>query len=1050
MTKFKKLIIFSLILVMSFVFFGRICTANETPAAKAWPEIKKIVDVGTAVGVSIAFLVILIGAVCYILSLGGIEAIATTKLLGTGKDQIKAGFTALLILATFYTLMSIMNPGWTSFSKLTGITIGEDEPKEGKKIEPPPIPTQKYQEIPLGTIVENVLAKGIYCFEFDNQGDIIDSDPSPEFDPLINHDRLDCTKKIVEAIKIKSHKLIRLVIAYQELLEECKCNGTWIDEKTGKEHYYCECICDGKPCLEQFCICEGSLKYTGNLSYNPQKEKQPADPDTPSEEMVEKNCKLNCPCPKEPKNPKESGKGICRTNKAKNYYGLCPPATLEKMKDFWEKKLEKENPTIVSNFLNYDRDYFKCLEEKKSAKDCSNKGKKVVDEYEKLKIRDKLGYLKIKLEEVINDLEKDKKSLESATKIIEEDYLVEPYVEFVKIAEEVSKTEGKIEIEKFEIDGKKVLSDRYCKGFNYLGLHKKCFGDKSLKGFLKELWNDLFKILIPKDREEKEEEYLFKTHLNACAGSCTSYCRENAKLPSGKISAKKYFECIEKTLLCECACSNDINGKIDTQCEIDCENCEKDCNTKFSWCKPEGENKEYPKCKEQRSSCNGVCDDKKIGCYKECEELFKGDKTAIDYCKEGWKKHWWNKRKYGCEQEYVLCQNFCEEQEKDCVSDCYNTYLFPCYTKCYGQGCQFCSDQHAGYKECSIKSYSWWEKLLKENWWDNLITGITKITTPVCSKNEYSSYDFFDWWKGRGCIVNPLCFRGKGYGEIYSYAGIEDYHQAFKCPTCSDCPECPCLTCSGQCGEYAYDTDPLTFYSKKGETEEIYPGPLKNEKYDCDRIEDIPVGRLVDGIIKPSGNKPGFIEMLTSLLEKTKKTIEVEFKIIDTLKPENFQCEGRKFFSEKDLFEEFMNTSVEKITPELLDKLIGASLDKDSSARCETDCYCKFGKGRWECTGGHWEEVETDEKGNPIYQWVCTENTFQGWPCACDFKQCKGDLKIEKEIKALEKIVDILDYFSRGTNFRQRNNCRKKVRAFEDAYLFKKENERMRRALCWI
>ena len=309
MTTEKKAALFFIFLLIGF-FVSPFVFSQDTTGIE-----EKFINTLVGVGIGIAFVAILIGAVCYILSLGGIEAIGTTKLIALGKDLLKSGVTALLILATFYTLMSIINPDWKTFTKLTGITLPGEKVEEGKKEEPPGLPVAVYQELPLGTAVENVLAKGINCFYFDPLGDISDANPSTdEFDPLINNDRLDCLKRMVEAAERKTPQIVWLLNIYAEILKKgCRCTGIFAYQE--KEWKHCQCMCDGKPCEEQSCNCEGFLSGPSYVT-NTCPSSWCGCPEPSTSTDPERFCILDCPC------PKGSGKGICRTNKEEGYWVL--------------------------------------------------------------------------------------------------------------------------------------------------------------------------------------------------------------------------------------------------------------------------------------------------------------------------------------------------------------------------------------------------------------------------------------------------------------------------------------------------------------------------------------------------------------------------------------------------------------------------------------------------------------------------------------------------------------------------------------------------------
>ncbi len=516
---------------------------------------------------------------------------------------------------------------------------------------------------------------------------------------------------------------------------------------------------------------------------------------------------------------------------------------------------------------------------------------KIIDKevWEKMRLIDQLRYLKARIEYGKESFKADLENLKSTKKMMKDDYLVEPYIEFVKLAEEIEKeTKGEVEIKTFTgSDGKEVLPDRYCKGFNHLDLHKKCYGDS---------W---FSTLF------SSEEKFFKIHLNACSGACTDYCRKFE-------DAGEYFSCIKDEDPCFCICETAENKD---RCKDICNDCIDKCDDEFEWCKPP----DYPKCKKEKEKCDNDC------------EKWKVDK---DYCLE-----------------------YCKDEQSACITSCYNNFLFPCYTKCYGKGCRFCTDQYAGYEECSKAYYSFWARL------------------SGCRKGKYSSSDFFPWDSRKKCLINPLCYGGTEYWGLEKFYGIKEYPQAAKCPSCSSCPECPCLTCSGECGEYAYDDDPLTFYSKIGKTEEEYPGPL-TEKMDCDRRIDIPVGRTTDETEK-------WAEKLAEAIDKFIEKIDDMTEYIKEIGNEKGYCECGSV----------CNLYEGDCGPWCLDG------DNLCWGTCEPACHppCEFNKVEVQ-----YEEPKTGE-------------TSSYWSCFCVLKPCQDNpcqkmINLLKGKKKSEKCPEDIEY----------------------------------------
>ncbi len=229
--------------------------------------------------------------------------------------------------------------------------------------------------------------------------------------------------------------------------------------------------------------------------------------------------------------------------------------------------------------------------------------------------------------------------------------------------------------------------------------------------------------------------------------------------------------------------------------------------------------------------------------------------------------------------------------------------------------CEYASDQQAGYPECS-------------------------------KREEYSSLFLY---QNPNYQKNPYCFQKTVNGITYD--GVEQYPELWKCPSCSDCPKCPCLNenctsieercliSSGQCGEFAYNDDPLTFYCRENwreEEEEKKEKPLGKERF-CDKADEIPIGQTVD---------------------ETEKWAEELAKLI------------REFINQTENMIEYI-------------KRIGKEKDY-----CECDSVCLPNAQEGVCQSGcKYNQVEVPiidpETGEP------TGETY--WVCYCVFVPCRGN-----------------------------------------------------------
>ena len=256
--------------------------------------------------------------------------------------------------------------------------------------------------------------------------------------------------------------------------------------------------------------------------------------------------------------------------------------------------------------------------------------------------------------------------------------------------------------------------------------------------------------------------------------------------------------------------------------------------------------------------CLGPCKNK---CLKLCQERYNLDLKPE--CENG------EEAENGLYEECVnKCNNDSRcilENEEKCYIDfqslkkCADKYNnFENFENCARTTfrCKYCTDQQAGYPDC-LKSLG----------------------------GEYSSSFLYRYPEKQRC---PDC-----YEEIYEENSCVDlYPETAKCPSCSNCPECPCSSqitpgvsyvyrlCNGECGEYSYNDDPLTFYCRgewwerwwEREEPRIPTEPLGKE-WSCEKKGEIPVGqavdeaekwveellRLIDNFVEKTNNMIGYI-----------------------------------------------------------------------------------------------------------------------------------------------------------------------------------------------
>ena len=252
--KYKKTISALLILSVFLVLLTLSVSAQELtypeiPGAETPTEetklpgyIKYIFNFAIILGAILAFAALLFGGIRWFLSVGSPSAISEAK------SWMLAGIIGVVLLLSSYLILTTINP---ELAILKLEELEEFEPVEPPEYTPPEIETTYYQEIPIGLLIENILAKNIDCYDYSK-------DP-PEI--LLDHDRLDCIKILVETIKTKSEKLKNLAEELLFLYKKCNCfycekgdcNCAKTKNEDGEESCVCvsNCHCKGDPCPDR-------------------------------------------------------------------------------------------------------------------------------------------------------------------------------------------------------------------------------------------------------------------------------------------------------------------------------------------------------------------------------------------------------------------------------------------------------------------------------------------------------------------------------------------------------------------------------------------------------------------------------------------------------------------------------------------------------------------------------------------------------------------------------------------------------------------------------
>lgn len=708
----------------------------------SFPEYAKyFFNLGIALAGTLAVLVIIFGGVYYLISFG------RGKFTNEGKEWIKAGIIGLLILVSAYLIVYTINPDLIYFrlEKLIPI-LSNILPGAGPA--GPSVPVVVYNEIPIGTLTENLISRTTDCYDFDYNGDPIAGDQVKTDDNKTvagptyrDHDRVDCILKLGQAAEKKAKIASDLSNEIIKLMQTCSCAGKcdpMCDKNSG-------CAVSGKKCVGS-CV-KGACAPSGS----------------------EGNC-----CPQDVKNKIEHGPIKIGADIKKEYKGLDEFRTqISNISSLIEKQVQVEGKQIIIIAL---------------------------DKWHGLKLIEQLMYFKEKTEKIKSAVETDLKQLNDARAVLANCYTAKSSVDLLEIIEATKKEEKVIMIQKTFTDpatNTLVDSSKYCKGFSYA--NSDCY--------------NTCQNMCPEYSQQAID----------CYKGCPE-CKDN-DLNCLKGQKKCMQQCFDSR---ECVAGN-FSGTMQN-CINNCRNqCSDICSQKFLQ-----NSDEFKKCKER-------CDNNSK-CLLENE-----DKCLVNF------------------QDLKQCasQDGDFSNLKNCID---GSHL-----------CEYCSSQYSGYPDC--------------------------VTNP--KRQDYSSSSLY-LHPGYQVCENP-------YDNYYGMEAwcIDVYPETAKCSSASECPDCPCAivketisqtisqssnssnynynppqslpgepgyvpgggssgggsqggtktiqttfsnyrTCSGQCGEYGYNGDPLTFYCKSPEgilSDEEKSGELKYEsaiRYTCSKTYEIPVGQGVD------------------------------------------------------------------------------------------------------------------------------------------------------------------------------------------------------------
>ncbi|MCX6718292.1 MAG: pilin [Candidatus Staskawiczbacteria bacterium] len=190
-------------------------------------------------GMNLAFFIAVIsiafGGISYLVSYG------RGKFTDEGKDWIKAGVTGLLIIVCASLIIYTINPAITT-CKLGILSLIPFGSSTNSSL-PSNVDVTTFNEIPIGTLTENLLTRKIDCYDFDQNGNPIDGekiDQNTNGPTFLENDRADCLTKLIDGAQKKAQVVDALSAKITKLMNTCSCSGT--DPSTGLNK--CKSVCD--------------------------------------------------------------------------------------------------------------------------------------------------------------------------------------------------------------------------------------------------------------------------------------------------------------------------------------------------------------------------------------------------------------------------------------------------------------------------------------------------------------------------------------------------------------------------------------------------------------------------------------------------------------------------------------------------------------------------------------------------------------------------------------------------------------------------------------
>jgi hypothetical protein len=807
-------------------------------------------NLAMAIGASLALVSIAIGGTYYLTSF------SKGNYMSQGKEWVRAGILGLILLLSAYLIAYTINPDLLSFKlpglppiRFLGITIGGDTSDSLEKI--------FYQEIPIGTLTETLMTKTMFCYDFDYEGNPIpeklktDNDGDVGGPTYRNHDRVDCLLKLMDAAQKKAKIISDLSKEIKKLMETCRCDDTKCESKT-----------------KDFCLLSG-----GGYSCTP------GDHGTKDSCVAKAGTSGEC-CDAATRNKIEHGlidvttgghsqDGQC-DGTVKKYHGLDEFRTeMASVANYIEKTVQVDEKDI--KIINID----------------GGQGVKTQKRWTDLKLIEQLMYFKEKIEEIEGDIKSDEDKLDSARNAVANCYNVKSSVDFLQLKQSIKPEEKKI-ILPSPWDNN-VDSSKYCAGFNYVNsscysscnnmcpdttkevaqcysdaIKDKCdINDSNYQGCLnnqqkriEDCYNN--RTCIFQDPSVNKPAGTYKQCISICRQDCTTLC------------SKRYLPCSDDYNFCESQCGENSKCVLDNA-DVCLFNTNITNSPDFKNCLDQDDSGNKNFCLSSSYLCKYGSDE--FAGYPECTNGYTGcapntQQLGNNYFSSPYIFDNWDQQR--CPTPYEGCLKGANAG-KSCLE------LYPEASKCPSNSS--CSDCPCGEINAELKFSV-----------DDL--PLDNVDNPKCPPGQYYLSTL------RKCL--PIEF--KALNSIPSASnpttsGPTTTLPGTGNPTTNEPKESKTISVNisdrtlvvGECNEYLYSTDPLTFYCPMVFKPE---NSLNKDAVDVSKAtaNEVPVGETVDNSKKWAED---LLATADSYLESINKILGIAKKIKEKKPDEYCRCDSK-------------------------------------------------------------------------------------------------------------------------------------------------------------